>query len=35
MPLEVFKKLVHHPLTDLGLQRFIDDWEKAREALGA
>lgn len=35
MPLEVFKKLVQHPLTDLGLQRFIDDWEKAREALGA
>ncbi len=35
MPHEVFTRLVKHPLTDIGLQRFIDDWEKAREALGA
>lgn len=35
MPYEVFAKLVKHPLTDLGLQRFIDDWNKSREALGA
>ncbi len=35
MPHDVFTKLVKHPLTDLGLQRFLDDWEKAREALGA
>src|SRR5918992_1239275 len=35
MPHEVFTRLVKHPLTDIGLKRFIDDWEKAREALGA
>jgi transaldolase len=35
MPHNVFAQLVKHPLTDLGLQRFLDDWEKAREALGA
>jgi transaldolase len=35
MPHEVFTKLVKHPLTDIGLKRFIDDWNKAREALGA
>lgn len=35
MPYEVFKKLVKHPLTDTGLQQFIDDWNKAREALQA
>lgn len=35
MPYEVFRKLVKHPLTDIGLKQFIDDWEKAREALGA
>lgn len=35
MPVDVFEKLVKHPLTDIGLQRFIDDWDKAREALGA
>jgi transaldolase len=34
-PHEVFTKLVKHPLTDIGLQRFLDDWERAREALGA
>lgn len=34
MPYDVFIKLVKHPLTDIGLQRFIDDWNKAREALG-
>jgi len=35
MPYDVFAKLVKHPLTDVGLQRFIDDWNQAREALGA
>lgn len=35
MPYDVFTKLVKHPLTDIGLQRFIDDWNNAREALGA
>jgi transaldolase len=35
MPYDVFTKLVKHPLTDIGLQRFIDDWNKARKALGA
>ncbi|HVE91130.1 MAG TPA: fructose-6-phosphate aldolase [Actinomycetota bacterium] len=35
MPFDVFEKLVKHPMTDIGLKRFLDDWEKAREALGA
>jgi transaldolase len=35
MPYDVFTKLVKHPLTDIGLQRFIDDWNKARKELGA
>jgi transaldolase len=35
MPHDVFTKLVKHPLTDIGLKRFIDDWNQAREALGA
>jgi hypothetical protein len=33
MPYEVFTKLVHHPLTDLGLQRFQADWAKLQEEL--
>ncbi|MBE3556658.1 MAG: fructose-6-phosphate aldolase [Firmicutes bacterium] len=34
MPYEVFEKLFHHPLTDIGLKRFLDDWEKAKAVLG-
>ena len=29
MPFGVLKKLFHHPLTDVGLERFLADWEKA------
>jgi transaldolase len=35
MPMSVFQSLVKHPLTDLGLKRFLDDWEKAKKELGA
>jgi transaldolase len=35
MPKSVFEQLMKHPLTDSGLQRFLDDWEKARKDLGA
>lgn len=28
MPFEVMSKLVQHPLTDIGLARFLKDWEK-------
>ncbi len=28
MPYEVMTKLVQHPLTDIGLARFLKDWEK-------
>ncbi len=29
MPLKVIQQLVKHPLTDKGLQAFLDDWKKA------
>src|SRR5437867_6098421 len=29
MPPDVLDKLVKHPLTDIGLKRFLDDWAKA------
>jgi transaldolase len=29
MPPEVLDKMVKHPLTDIGLKRFLDDWQKA------
>jgi len=31
MPYGVFKKLPLHPLTDIGLKRFLDDWAKAKQ----
>jgi transaldolase len=34
MPFKVFKSLVKHPLTDAGLERFLDDWRKAKPQLG-
>ncbi|MFN4073906.1 MAG: fructose-6-phosphate aldolase [Thermus sp.] len=30
MPYGVFKQLLKHPLTDLGLRRFMEDWEKVK-----
>ena len=37
MPYKVFEQMMKHPLTDLGLERFLADWEKvkARAAKGA
>ena len=35
MPMSVFAALLKHPLTDIGLRRFLDDWEKARKETGA
>ncbi len=31
LPYAVFKKLPSHPLTDIGLKRFLDDWAKAKQ----
>jgi transaldolase len=28
MPLKVLEQLLNHPLTDIGLERFLKDWEK-------
>ena len=28
IPYSVFKKLVHHPMTDIGLKKFIEDWNR-------
>jgi transaldolase len=32
MPPEVMEKMTQHPLTDAGLKRFLDDWQKAKRA---
>lgn len=33
MPYGVFKQLVKHPLTDIGLDKFLQDWKALREEL--
>ena len=35
MPLSVLTSLLKHPLTDIGLARFLADWEKAKKEAGA
>jgi len=35
MPTSVFQALVKHPLTDIGLKKFLDDWEKTKATLVA
>jgi len=34
MPLSVIKKLLYHPLTDIGLSKFMDDWKKFQKQSG-
>lgn len=35
LPFGVFSALVKHPLTDIGLERFLADWERAKKELAA
>lgn len=33
MPYDVFSKLTNHPLTEIGLKRFLDDWKAYQKSL--
>jgi transaldolase len=33
MPYDVFTKLVKHPLTDIGLEKFLSDWKELQKEL--
>ncbi len=33
LPYKVLMQLLHHPLTDAGLERFMKDWEAVRQAV--
>ena len=33
MPFKVLEQLLKHPLTDIGLERFLKDWEKSAQAF--
>jgi transaldolase len=35
MPFSVIDKLFNHPLTDIGLEKFISDWKKLTEKEGS
>jgi len=35
MPFNVIEKLLDHPLTDIGLERFLSDWDALQEKLKA
>lgn len=30
LPYDIFKKLAYHPLTDIGLEKFLSDWKKRK-----
>jgi transaldolase len=34
VPFYVIEKLMQHPLTDIGIKRFLNDWEKLKKELG-
>ncbi len=31
IPPPIFEKLIHHPLTDKGIEKFMNDWKKVKE----
>jgi transaldolase len=33
MPYKVLEQLLQHPLTDIGLERFLKDWEKVPKTV--
>jgi transaldolase len=33
MPLSVIKSLIKHPLTDIGLKKFLEDWEQLQQKI--
>ncbi|MDR9419133.1 fructose-6-phosphate aldolase [Gracilimonas sp.] len=35
MPLKVIKSLLKHPLTDIGLERFLSDWDDLQKSLNS
>ncbi len=33
VPFSVLKQVIHHPLTDIGLERFLSDWRKTNQKI--
>ncbi|MNK65094.1 Transaldolase [compost metagenome] len=34
MPFKIMKQLYHHPLTDVGIEKFMADWAKVGQPVG-
>ncbi|HHY75611.1 MAG TPA: fructose-6-phosphate aldolase, partial [Firmicutes bacterium] len=34
VPFKVLEQMVRHPLTDIGIKRFQEDWAKVQKELG-
>jgi transaldolase len=32
IPYDVMMQMIKHPLTDIGLKKFLEDWERARKS---
>jgi transaldolase len=35
MPYKVVEQLLKHPLTDIGLEKFLADWEKQKQLVSS
>jgi len=33
MPYKILKQMYHHPLTDMGIEKFLKDWEKTKQPV--
>ena len=33
IPFAIIKQMLHHPLTDLGLERFLADWRNTKQQI--
>ena len=34
VPFKVIQQMMKHPLTDVGLKRFLEDWERMKASVG-
>jgi transaldolase len=33
LPFAVMKQILHHPLTDMGLEKFLTDWRATKQKI--
>jgi transaldolase len=35
LPFKIIQQMIHHPLTDVGIKKFMDDWDQSKANLGS